>query len=76
MPEMQNLNRSAMLVQTIVDVQWWVEQPPDPSVSFYRRTDVGRGLQQFDVIKQAIGKLFRSFGMFLPRPLENLLQIG
>jgi hypothetical protein len=45
-------------------------------MSFYGGSDVRKGLQQVDVAEQIIGKLFGCFGMLLPRPLENLFQIG
>ena len=75
-PEMQNFNRSPILVQTVVDVKRRMEKPPELRVSFYGSADVREGLKQFEVVEKIIRKLPGRFGMLLPRPLENFFQIG
>jgi hypothetical protein len=45
-------------------------------MTFYVCTDARKGLQELDVIEKIIGKLPGCFGMLLPRPLENIFQIG
>jgi hypothetical protein len=76
MPKMQDFNSSPVLVQTIVDVEWRMEKPPQLRISFYGSADVRKGLKQFDMVEKIIGESPGCFGMLLPRPLENFLQIG
>ena len=76
MPEVQNFNGSPVLVQTVVDVERGMKKPPEPWMSFYGSADVRKGLKQVDVVEKIVGKLFGCFGMLIPRPLENLFQIG
>jgi len=75
-PEMQNFNGSPVLVHAVVDVERRMEKPPELRMSFYGSADVRKGVKQFDMVEKIIGKLFGCFGMLLPRPLENFLQIG
>ena len=51
---MENFNGSSVLVQTIVDVKWGMEDPPDLRMSFYDSAHVRKGLQQVDMVKQII----------------------
>ena len=53
-----------------------VEKPPELRVSLYGSADVRKGLKQFDVVEKVIRELLRCLGILLPRPLENLFQIG
>ena len=76
MPEMQNFNCSAVLVQPVVDVERRVEKPSELRMFFYGSADVRKGLEQFYVLEKIIGKLLGSFGMPLPGPLENFFHIG
>ena len=48
MPEMQNFNCSAVLVQPVVDVERRVEKPSELRMFFYGSADVRKGLKQFD----------------------------
>ena len=73
---MQNFNCSPVFVQTVVDVQRRMEKPPDLRMSSYERADVREGLKQFDMVEKIIGELLSCFGMLLPRPIENLFQVG
>ena len=73
---MQNVNCSPVLVQTVVDVERRMEKPPKMIVSFYGSADVREGSKRLDVVEKIIRKLLGCFGMLLPRPLENLFQIG
>ena len=63
---MQNFNCSPILVHTVVDVERGMEKPPELRMSFYGSADVRKGVKQFDVVEQIIGKLLGCFGM-LPR---------
>jgi hypothetical protein len=76
MPEMQNFNRSPLLVQSIVDIKWRVEKPPDLRVASYGSTDVGESLKQSEVVEKVVRKFLGCIGMLLPRPLENFFQIS
>ena len=73
---MQNLNCAPVLVQTVIDVKRRMEKPPDMRMSFYRSAHVREGVKQFDVIEKIDGKLLSRSGMLLPRPIENLFEIG
>ena len=73
---MQNFNCSSVLVLTVVDGERIVEKPPELRMSFYGSANVREGLKQFDVLEKIIGKLLGCFGMLIPRPLENIFQIG
>ena len=73
---MQNFNRSPLFVQTVIDVKGRMEKAPDVRMPFYGSADLGESLKQFDVVEKIIGKLLGSFGMLLPRPFEDFLQIG
>jgi hypothetical protein len=42
----------------------------------YGGTDVGEGLKQIDVIEKIVGEPLGRFSVLLPRPSENLFQIG
>ena len=73
---MQNFNGCSVLIQTIVDVKRRMEKPPDVRISLYGSANVRKGLKQFEVVEKIIRKLLGCFGMLLPRPVENLFQIG
>ena len=75
-PEVQNFNCSAPLVQTIVDVQWGVEKPTNVRMSLDGSADVRKGLQKIDVVEKIAGELLSCFGMQIPRSLEDFFQVG
>lgn len=51
MPEMQNFDGSPLLVNTVINVQRGVKKLPDASMSIYASADVGKVLQQFEVVE-------------------------
>ena len=75
-PEMHNFDRSPVLVHAIVNVERGMEKPPEWRVSSYGSADVRKSVEQFDVVEKIIGKLLGCLGMVLPRPIENLFQVG
>ena len=73
---MQNFNSASVLVQAVVDVERRMEKPPELRMSFYGSADVREGSKRLDVVEKIIRKSLGRLGMLLPRPLENLFQIG
>jgi len=73
---MQNLNGAPVLVQTVVDVERRMEKTPELRMSFNWSTDEGKRSKRLDMVEKIIRKSLGRFGMPLPRPLENLFQIG
>ena len=74
MPEMQNFNCSAVLVQPVVDVERRVEKPSELRMFFYGSADVRKGLKQFDAIEGDASPL--TSRKFLPDRLTRLRGRG
>jgi hypothetical protein len=76
MPEMKDLNAAAIRVDTVVDVQRGMEQPPDVRMPFNHSSEIRKDLQRIEVVEKCVSELFGRAWMLLPRPIEYLFQIG
>jgi hypothetical protein len=66
MSEVQDLDRFAVLIQPVIDMEWGMEQASDAGMPLHGSAEVRKGLQQFNVIEEIIGKFAGCVGMPIP----------
>ena len=74
-PEVKDLNNTAVLMRPVVDVQRGVQKPPHAGVAVHRSTHGGKTPQEINVIQERSSEPFRGPRMVRPRPGHDGLEV-
>jgi len=76
MPDIKDLNDCLLFINPVVDLKRRMGKPPDSGKAFHPRAEVGKDLQQINVIEQGFAKSLAGFWMFFPRPTHYGFKIS